>query len=68
MEREAVRRGARLGGAARALGGDHARAVEAVRAALAPIHDAAVRRELDAIPVARLQDVTEGRLRLGSVE
>ncbi|WP_241094619.1 DEAD/DEAH box helicase, partial [Actinacidiphila bryophytorum] len=42
--------------------------VEAVRAALAPIHDAAVRRELDAIPVARLQDVTEGRLRLGSVE
>ncbi|MFC5764390.1 DEAD/DEAH box helicase [Actinacidiphila bryophytorum] len=55
-------------GAARALGGDHARAVEAVRAALAPIHDAAVRRELDAIPVARLQDVTEGRLRLGSVE
>jgi superfamily II DNA or RNA helicase len=68
VEREAVRRGARLGGAARALGGDHARAVEAVRAALAPIHDAAVRRELDAIPVARLQDVTEGRLRLGSVE
>ncbi|MBN6547993.1 DEAD/DEAH box helicase [Streptomyces bryophytorum] len=32
------------------------------------MHDAAVRRELDAIPVARLQDVTEGRLRLGSVE
>ncbi|CAG7602978.1 DEAD/DEAH box helicase [Streptomyces bryophytorum] len=68
MEREAVLKGARLVGAARALGGDHARAVEAVRAALAPIHDAAVRRELDAIPVARLQDVTEGRLRLGSVE
>ena len=68
MEREGVRRGVRLGGAARALGGDHARAVEAVRAALAPIHGAAVRRELDAIPVARLQEVTEGRLRLGSVE
>lgn len=48
--------------------GDHGRAVEAVRAALRPIHDAAVKRELDAIPVARLQDVTEGRLRLGSVE
>lgn len=48
--------------------GDHGRAVEEVRAALKPIHDAAVKRELDAIPVARLQDVTEGRLRLGSVE
>ncbi|WP_307822828.1 SNF2-related protein, partial [Streptomyces sp. CRB46] len=42
--------------------------MEEVRAALKPIHDAAVKRELDAIPVARLQDVTEGRLRLGSVE
>jgi len=48
--------------------GDHGRAVEAIRAALKPIHDAAVKRELDVIPVARLQDVTEGRLRLGSVE
>lgn len=48
--------------------GDHERAVEAVRDALRPIHEAAVKQELDAIPVARLQDVTEGRLRLGSVE
>lgn len=67
-ERDAIARGARLCEAARALAGDHARAVEAVRAALKPIHDAEVKRELDAIPVARLQDVTEGRLRLGSVE
>ncbi|MEV6005209.1 DEAD/DEAH box helicase [Streptomyces sp. NPDC051976] len=67
-EREAVAGGARLYEAARAVVGDHAAAVEAVRTALRPIHDAAVRRELDAIPVARLQDVTEGRLRLGSVE
>lgn len=67
-ERETVARGARLHEAARALVGDHGRAVEAVRAALKPMHDAAVRRELDAIPVARLQDVTEGRLRLGGVE
>ncbi|MEU6357647.1 DEAD/DEAH box helicase [Streptomyces sp. NPDC047072] len=67
-ERETVARGTRLYEAARALAGDHARAVEAVRAVLRPIHDAAVERELDAIPVARLQDVTEGRLRLGSVE
>ncbi|MFI6641521.1 DEAD/DEAH box helicase [Streptomyces sp. NPDC050504] len=67
-ERDVVARGARLHEAAQAVVGDHARAVEAVRAALKPIHDAAVKRELDAIPVARLQDVTEGRLRLGSVE
>ncbi|MEU9404529.1 DEAD/DEAH box helicase [Streptomyces sp. NPDC048281] len=67
-ERGVVARAARLAEAARNVAGDHGRAVEAVRAALAPIHDAAVRRELDAIPVARLQDVTEGRLRLGGVE
>ncbi|MFF9406825.1 DEAD/DEAH box helicase [Streptomyces anandii] len=67
-EREAVARGVRLCDAARAVGGDHERAVEAVRAALRPLQDAAVRKELDAIPVTRLQDVTEGRLRLGSVE
>ncbi|MGW1322424.1 DEAD/DEAH box helicase [Streptomyces antibioticus] len=68
VEREAVAAGARLCGAARAVGGDHERAVRAVREALRPLHDAAVKRELDAIPVGRLQDVTEGRLRLGSVE
>ncbi|MHB9859336.1 DEAD/DEAH box helicase [Streptomyces sp. YIM S03343] len=67
-EREVVARGARLGEAVRAVVGDHGRAVEGVRAALQPILDAAVKRELDAIPVARLQDVTEGRLRLGNVE
>ncbi|MFF4896972.1 DEAD/DEAH box helicase [Streptomyces sp. NPDC001068] len=68
VEREAVGRGARLEAAARDVVADHGRAVDAVRAALAPIQDAAVRRELDAIPAARLQDVTEGRLRLGSIE
>ncbi|MFD4597399.1 DEAD/DEAH box helicase [Streptomyces sp. NPDC058464] len=67
-ERGVVAKGARLAEAARNVVDDHGRAVEAVRAALTPIHDAAVRRELDAIPVARLQDVTEGRLRLGGVE
>ncbi|MEU8591479.1 DEAD/DEAH box helicase [Streptomyces sp. NPDC048664] len=67
-ERGVVARGARLREAARNVVDDHDRAVEAVRAALAPMHDAAARRELGAIPVARLQDVTEGRLRLGSVE
>ncbi|WP_078960193.1 DEAD/DEAH box helicase [Streptomyces sp. NRRL B-24085] len=67
VERDIVARGARLYEAARAVVADHGRAAEAVRAALRPIHDAEVKRELDAIPVARLQDVTEGRLRLGSV-
>ncbi|MFD4577008.1 DEAD/DEAH box helicase [Streptomyces sp. NPDC058417] len=67
-EREVVARGARLHEAALAVVADHGRAVEAARAALKPLHDAAVARELGAIPVARLQDVTEGRLRLGSVE
>ncbi|MFE6103434.1 DEAD/DEAH box helicase [Streptomyces laurentii] len=67
-ERGVVAAGVRLYEAAQGVAGDHGRAVEAVRAALKPIHDAAVARELDAIPVARLQDVTEGRLRLGYVE
>ncbi|MEU0966883.1 DEAD/DEAH box helicase [Streptomyces sp. NPDC005917] len=67
-ERELVARGTRLNVAACDVVADHGRAVETVRAALRPLHDAAVRRELDAIPVARLQDVTQGRLRLGSVE
>ncbi|MEU9398420.1 DEAD/DEAH box helicase [Streptomyces sp. NPDC048242] len=67
-ERDVVARGTRLCEAARVVVEDHGRAVEAVRAALKPIQDAAVKRELDAIPVARLQDVTEGRLRVGSVE
>ncbi|KOG53287.1 helicase SNF2 [Streptomyces virginiae] len=67
-EREAVAGGGRLYEAAQAVVGDHGRAVEAVRAALKPIHDAAAEQALDAIPVARLKEVTEGRLRLGEVE
>ncbi|WP_420076934.1 DEAD/DEAH box helicase [Streptomyces sp. JL3001] len=67
-EREAVARGRRLFEAAQAVVDDHARAVEAVCVALAPIHDDLARTELDAIPVARLKDLTEGRLRLGEVE
>ncbi|TXS53274.1 DEAD/DEAH box helicase [Streptomyces sp. uw30] len=65
---EAVARGRRLFEAAQAVVDDHARAVEAVHAALEPIHDDLARRELDGIPVARLKDLTEGRLRLGEVE
>jgi superfamily II DNA or RNA helicase len=67
-ERNVIARGSRLYEIAQALIGDHVRAVEAARAAFAPLQDAVVERELDAIPVARLQDVTEGRLRLANVE
>ncbi|GHG95811.1 DEAD/DEAH box helicase [Streptomyces lanatus] len=67
-EREAVARGKRLYEAAQAVVDDHTRAVEAVRTALEPIHDDLARHELDAIPVTRLKDLTEGRLRLGEVE
>ena len=67
-ERERLAEGARLHEAARAVTADHAAAADAVRAALQPLHDAVAEQELDTIPVARLQDVTEGRLRLGSVE
>ncbi|MGX1492349.1 hypothetical protein RKD41_004608 [Streptomyces tendae] len=67
-ERDAVAGGRRLYEAVQGVAGDHARAVAAVRAALEPIHDELVRHELDAIPVARLKDLTEGRLRLGEVE
>lgn len=67
-ERDAVAAGGRLYEAAQAVTGDHGRAVEAVRAALKPIWDTAAEQALDAIPVARLKEVTEGRLRLGEVE
>lgn len=50
------------------MAGDRERVVEAVRAALKPICDTAAEQALDAIPVARLEEVAEGRLRLGEVE
>ncbi|MGV9564335.1 DEAD/DEAH box helicase [Streptomyces sp. NPDC003480] len=58
----------RLHDAARALLGDHARALEAVRTALAPLRAELVARELEGIPVARLKDATEGRLRIAAIE
>ncbi|MFJ9688300.1 DEAD/DEAH box helicase [Streptomyces bacillaris] len=47
---------------------DHARAVDAVRTVLDPLVSALVDQELTAIPVTRLKDVTEGRLRLTALE
>lgn len=67
-EKQAVAEGGRLYAAAQAVVADHGLAVEAVRAALKPICDAAAEQALDAIPVARLKEVTEGRVRLGEVE
>ncbi|MFJ6568280.1 DEAD/DEAH box helicase [Streptomyces sp. NPDC091292] len=58
----------RLHGSARSLLADHEQARAAVRAALTPIRDGLVAEELGGIPVARLKDVTEGRLRLTAVE
>nr|WP_234381908.1 DEAD/DEAH box helicase [Streptomyces dysideae] len=54
--------------AARTVRADHARALDAVRSALAPLRDELVAKELESIPVARLKDATEGRLRLAAVE
>ncbi|MFI9628477.1 DEAD/DEAH box helicase [Streptomyces sp. NPDC052042] len=66
--RELLERAEQLLCTARAVPADHAGAVGAVRTALEPLVDELVRRELSAIPVSRLKDVTEGRLRLGAVE
>ncbi|WP_327317620.1 DEAD/DEAH box helicase [Streptomyces sp. NBC_01235] len=66
--RELYEEGARLYDAARTLCADHTRALDAVRAAHAPLRDALVAEELGSIPLARLKDVTKGRLRLAAVE
>ncbi|WP_406390513.1 DEAD/DEAH box helicase [Streptomyces sp. NBC_00887] len=66
--RELLEEADRLVTTARAVLDDHARAVDGARTALAPLLDSLVGRELAAIPLARLGDVTEGRLRLGALE
>ncbi|WP_409469903.1 DEAD/DEAH box helicase [Streptomyces sp. HC307] len=67
-EREVVGRGTRLAEAAGRVVEDYERAVREVREALRPIHDGLAEQELKGIPVARLRDVTEGRLRFGELE
>ncbi|MFB7126365.1 DEAD/DEAH box helicase [Kitasatospora sp. NPDC056273] len=57
-----------LRAAAGAVVADHRGAVEQVRVAYVGVRDRLVREELGAIPVARLRDVTEGRLRVGALE
>ncbi|WP_123820437.1 DEAD/DEAH box helicase [Kitasatospora cineracea] len=53
--------------AARALVADHAAAVGEVAQAHGRIFERLVRAELEAIPVERLKDVTEGRLQVGTL-
>ncbi|MFI2779865.1 DEAD/DEAH box helicase [Streptomyces sp. ALB3] len=57
-----------LAGTARAVLDDHRGAVGAARAALSPLLDFQVDLGLASIPVSRLSEVTEGRLRLGALE
>ncbi|MFE8911264.1 DEAD/DEAH box helicase [Streptomyces globisporus] len=66
--RELLVRAERLLESARAVPADRANAVAAVRSVLDPLLDALVGGELAHIPVSRLKDVTEGRLRLGALE
>ncbi|MFF0506404.1 DEAD/DEAH box helicase [Streptomyces fimicarius] len=66
--RELLARAERLLEGARAVPADRASAVDAVRTVLDPLLDALVDQELAHIPVGRLKDVTEGRLRLGALE
>ncbi|MEU8350457.1 DEAD/DEAH box helicase [Streptomyces sp. NPDC048845] len=66
--RDLLRRAGELRSAAAALVADRDSAVRDVREALRPLVDELVGRGLDGIPVARLKDVTEGRLRLGALE
>ncbi|MEV0778739.1 DEAD/DEAH box helicase [Streptomyces sp. NPDC050433] len=66
--RAVLDRADRLLASARRVAADHAVVRSGVLSAVAPLRDALVRRELAGIPVARLADVTEGRLRLGALE
>ncbi|GAA2577537.1 DEAD/DEAH box helicase [Actinomadura fulvescens] len=54
--------------AAWALTVDHRRAKAAVQDALGPLRRRAAREQLASMPVARLKDVTDGRLRLPALE
>ncbi|MDX6356263.1 MAG: hypothetical protein QOF98_3166 [Streptomyces sp.] len=64
----ALRRAGKLRGVARTVVGDYDAARAGVREALAPLRAGLVQRELDVMPVARLADATEGRLRISALE
>ncbi|MFC5906577.1 DEAD/DEAH box helicase [Streptacidiphilus monticola] len=68
-ERRALwQRGAVLLADAERVRAGHGQAVERVRGYAAALRGEAVGRALDAMPVARLRDVTEGRLRVAPLE
>ncbi|MFD7068760.1 DEAD/DEAH box helicase [Streptomyces sp. NPDC059913] len=66
--RELLERADVLLASARTVLADHTGAVDAVRGVLDPLLDGLVGRELAVIPVSRLKDVTEGRLRIGAFD
>lgn len=66
--RAVLDRADRLLATARRVTADHAEVRGGVLGAITPLRDALVRRELEGIPLSRLADVTEGRLRLGTLE
>ncbi|NJP44571.1 DEAD/DEAH box helicase [Actinacidiphila epipremni] len=66
--KQRLREGWELREAARAVVGDHGAAVGEARRAYGVVRDEAAGRELGGMPVARLKDVTEGRLRLAAIE
>lgn len=63
-----LRQAARLLAEARELRAEHERALARVVAAMSALRKPQARAELAGIPVARLKDVTGGRLRLGMLE
>ncbi|MFD1535654.1 DEAD/DEAH box helicase [Nonomuraea guangzhouensis] len=66
--RDVLRQAARLLAEARELRAEHERALTRVVAAVSALRKPQARAELAGIPVARLKDVTGGRLRLGMLE
>ncbi|WP_218005136.1 DEAD/DEAH box helicase [Actinomadura macra] len=66
--KELLRDGRTLLRAARALLDDHRLALAEVHRALEPLRLDGAREQLASIPLARLKDVTDGRLRLGLIE
>ncbi|NVI88172.1 DEAD/DEAH box helicase [Actinomadura sp. BRA 177] len=66
--KDVLRGGYALLDAARDLIVDHRRALSGVHGALAPLRAEAAREQLGSVPLARLKDVTDGRLRLGPLE
>lgn len=66
--RELLREARQLYGAARTLLDDHRGVVDAVRAAYGVLSDGLVGEELARIPARRIQEATEGRVRVAGLE